>query len=83
MRDTAKPVRIRQDTDGHRAGGKAAAEDIVADAHAVDLLCQSYDRAREYFPDEILGKITDGKVHIGSHLTFIPCRPSASRIPTK
>lgn len=38
--------------------------------HTQDLLCQSYDRAREYFQESILGKITDGKVHIGSHLTF-------------
>lgn len=38
--------------------------------HTADLLNQSYDRARQYFPDDILGKITAGKVHIGSHMTF-------------
>lgn len=38
--------------------------------HTADLLNQSYDRARQYFPDSILGKITAGKVHIGSHMTF-------------
>lgn len=38
--------------------------------HTADLLNQSYDRARQYFPDDILGKITAGKVHIGSHITF-------------
>lgn len=38
--------------------------------HTADLLDQSYDRARQYFPGDILGKITGGKVHIGSHMTF-------------
>lgn len=38
--------------------------------HTADLLNQSYDRARQYFTEDILGKITAGKVHIGSHMTF-------------
>ena len=38
--------------------------------HTQDLLNQSYDRAAQYFPETILGKITAGKVHIGSHITF-------------
>lgn len=38
--------------------------------HTQDLLNQSYDRAKQYFPEEMLGKITAGKVHIGSHMTF-------------
>lgn len=38
--------------------------------HTADLLNQSYDRAKQYFSDSILGKITAGKVHIGSHMTF-------------
>lgn len=38
--------------------------------HTSDLLNQSYDRAKQYFPESILGKITEGKVHIGSHMTF-------------
>lgn len=38
--------------------------------HTADLLNQSYDRAKQYFPESILGKITAGKVHIGSHMTF-------------
>ncbi len=38
--------------------------------HTADLLNQSYARARQYYPEEILGKITGGKVQIGSHLTF-------------
>ena len=51
--------------------------------HTQDLLCQSYDRAREYFPDEILGKITDGKVHIGSHLTFATVQTLSKQDLTK
>lgn len=38
--------------------------------HTQDLLNQSHDRARQYFPESILGKIAAGKVHIGSHITF-------------
>ena len=38
--------------------------------HTADLLRQSYDRAKQYYPERILGKITAGKVLIGSHLTF-------------
>ncbi len=38
--------------------------------HTADLLNQSYERARQYYPEETLGKITAGKVHIGSHITF-------------
>lgn len=38
--------------------------------HTADLLGQSYDRAKQYYPEQILGKITAGKVQIGSHLTF-------------
>ncbi|MCI9381353.1 MAG: DEAD/DEAH box helicase [Dorea sp.] len=38
--------------------------------HTADLLGQSYDRAMQYYPKGVLGKITGGKVQIGSHLTF-------------
>lgn len=38
--------------------------------HTQDLLTQSYDRAVQYFHRETLGKITAGKVRIGSHMTF-------------
>lgn len=38
--------------------------------HTQDLLNQSYERAKQYFPAKILGKITAGKVQIGSHITF-------------
>ncbi len=38
--------------------------------HTGDLLGQSYDRAKQYYPERILGKVTAGKVQIGSHLTF-------------
>lgn len=38
--------------------------------HTQDLLNQSYDRAAQYFDKKILGKITAGKVQIGSHITF-------------
>lgn len=38
--------------------------------HTQDLLNQSYDRARQYLPENELGKITAGKVQIGSHMTF-------------
>lgn len=38
--------------------------------HTQDLLTQSYERAAQYFDKNTLGKITAGKVHIGSHITF-------------
>ncbi len=38
--------------------------------HTQDLLVQSYRRAAQYLPKEILGKITAGKVGTGSHMTF-------------
>ena len=38
--------------------------------HTQDLLNQSYERAAQYFPKEFLGKITAGKVQIGTHMTF-------------
>lgn len=38
--------------------------------HTQDLLNQSYERAAQYFPKEILGTITGGKVNIGTHMTF-------------
>lgn len=38
--------------------------------HTNDLLEQSYSRAAQYFPKNILGKIAAGKVTIGSHITF-------------
>ena len=38
--------------------------------HTQDLLNQSYERASQYFPEELLGKITAGKVQLGSHMTF-------------
>lgn len=38
--------------------------------HTQDLLTQSYGRAAQYFSKATLGKITAGKVQIGSHMTF-------------
>ena len=38
--------------------------------HTQDLLNQSYDRARQYLPEDVLGKVTAGRVQIGSHMTF-------------
>lgn len=38
--------------------------------HTQDLLNQSYERAAMYFPKELLGTITGGKVNIGTHITF-------------
>lgn len=38
--------------------------------HTEELLEQSYERAAKYFPEETLGKISDGKMSIGSHITF-------------
>ena len=38
--------------------------------HTIDLLNQSYERAVKYIPEELLGTITAGKVHIGESITF-------------
>ncbi len=38
--------------------------------HTQDLLEQSYSRAAQYLPREVLGKITAGKVQAGSFMTF-------------
>lgn len=38
--------------------------------HTIDLLNQSYNRAKENFNDIGLGKIVNGKVEIGTHITF-------------
>lgn len=38
--------------------------------HTQDLLAQSYERAARYFPRETLGKISEGRVQAGSHMTF-------------
>lgn len=38
--------------------------------HTQDLLTQSYERAAQYFSRECLGRITAGKVQIGSRMTF-------------
>lgn len=38
--------------------------------HTADLLNQSYERAKQYYPETGLGKITGGRVQIGSHITF-------------
>ncbi len=38
--------------------------------HTADLLNQSYDRARQYYSEKVLGKVTGGKVLIGSCMTF-------------
>ena len=38
--------------------------------HTQDLLTQSLARAEQYFPTETLGTSTDGKVRLGSHMTF-------------
>lgn len=38
--------------------------------HTQDLLQQSYSRAAQYFQEGCLGKITGGRVEIGSHITF-------------
>ena len=38
--------------------------------HTADLLTQSYERAGQYYPRELLGKIAAGRVQIGSRLTF-------------
>jgi len=38
--------------------------------HTTDLLSQSYDRAKQCYSSDILGKMTAGKVQIGTHITF-------------
>lgn len=38
--------------------------------HTADLLNQSYDRAALYMDKDLLGRITEGKVHIGKGITF-------------
>lgn len=38
--------------------------------HTADLLNQSYERASQYIDKSLLGKITAGKVNIGSGITF-------------
>lgn len=38
--------------------------------HTIDLLNQSYDRAKNNFQDVGLGKIANGKINIGTHITF-------------
>lgn len=38
--------------------------------HTIDLLNQSYDRAKSNFENVGLGKIANGKIHIGTHITF-------------
>ena len=38
--------------------------------HTQDLLKQSYDRAKQYIDESLLGTITAGKVNIGTGITF-------------
>lgn len=38
--------------------------------HTKDLLTQSYDRAKRYIPGNMLGTITEGKVNVGTGITF-------------
>lgn len=38
--------------------------------HTIDLLNQSYNRAQNNFEDIGLGKIANGKIEIGTHITF-------------
>lgn len=38
--------------------------------HTIDLLNQSYDRAKNNFDNIGLGKISNGKIEIGTHITF-------------
>lgn len=38
--------------------------------HTKDLLTQSYDRAKRYIPENMLGTITEGKVNVGAGITF-------------
>ena len=38
--------------------------------HTIDLLNKSYERAKNNFEDVGLGKIANGKIGIGTHITF-------------
>lgn len=38
--------------------------------HTIDLLNQSYDRAKSNFENVGLGKIANGRINIGKHITF-------------
>jgi len=38
--------------------------------HTIDLLNQSYDRAKSNFENVGLGKIANGRINIGTHITF-------------
>lgn len=38
--------------------------------HTIDLLNQSYDRAKNNFENVGLGKIANGRINIGTHITF-------------
>lgn len=38
--------------------------------HTKDLLTQSYDRAKQYIDEKLLGTITSGKINIGRGITF-------------
>ena len=38
--------------------------------HTKDLLTQSRERAEQYFPKELMGEITEGRVKIGTGITF-------------
>lgn len=38
--------------------------------HTQDLLSQSFSRAKQYFPENALGRIISGEVQIGTHITF-------------
>lgn len=38
--------------------------------HTKDLLQQSYDRAKQYIPESMLGIITAGKINMGEGITF-------------
>ncbi len=38
--------------------------------HTKDLLIQSLNRAKQYFPDGDFGTITDGKIDVGNDITF-------------
>lgn len=38
--------------------------------HTLDLINQSRERAKLYYPDEIMGTISEGKVELGTGITF-------------
>ena len=69
MRNSPKPLRLRKDSDGIALAARIGRKTLWL-THTADLLNQSYDRARQYYPEETLGKITGGRVQIGSHMTF-------------